>query len=161
MTTATKKTEQDSEEFTVGLFEDENRWGFAPHDLVISTFKPRPLIKNEHRQEAVKRGLQDFFDKKTDAELYIRGYAGLDAFPVTSVYFSDGEFLLTSRVTDFGPGYVATNGRYLMTLEEFKKDITNYFTGRIGSLSYDDFKSFITGSELPEKFRKAIRCLLE
>ncbi|MFH1607891.1 MAG: hypothetical protein ABIA78_02045 [archaeon] len=130
------------------------------HDLELSVFGPKLLIPKDKEDLAREEGAEDLIGKPTNAELFIRGYAGYDAYPVSSAHFNDGKFLLATRVTEFFNRdlNVPSNGKYLRTLEHFKQDMETYFTVDGKEIAHDvRISTLELGVPIPQEQLSQIR----
>ncbi len=134
---------------------------FAEHDIVISLFNPaKPIFIKEREQQAKADGLEYLIGKTTDCSLYIRGYAGYDAFPVTEAFFSEGQFLWATGDYTFGQGCIPINGRHITDLSDFKAFLEKYFTVGQKRISSKQFAGFISDSNLSKQFTSAVQDLI-
>ena len=138
-----------------------NEEGFTEHDIEISLLNPaQPIVKKEREKQAIAEGLENLIGKTTDCRLYIRGYSGYDAFPVTEAYFFKGQFLCATGEYELGPGYIPTKGKYMTDLSKFKTFLERYFTAGQKRISSEQFAGFIRDSTLPKQFISAVQNLI-
>jgi hypothetical protein len=155
----TRKGWRGGDHRAIHVFED-GKLGLCAHVFSVQTFKPKPSIKELESDFIKKLGLERFLDRKVDARFDIMGNDGLDEWPICSAYFLNGEFAIGAREYTFGPGYVPTNGKYIVTLGEFKDSVVAYFKTGNQDFEYSDLARIIKESKLPETHKQAVRQLI-